>query len=134
MKNRKMTGSFTKPPGGGSALDELVVGLDAAVLVQDEDLQAGAGHVAATGGDHFPVEFDDVVEAACVVPRHEGERPRRDEFLVGAGHPRFECVVPAGFEGGGSEAQCGGGLLDLLGWLEDVGAVLGPQVMDGGAA
>jgi hypothetical protein len=60
--------------------------------------------------------------------------PGRDEFLVGAGHPRFERVVPAGFEGGGSEAQCGGGLLDLLGWLEDVGAVLGPQVMDGGAA
>ena len=83
------------------ALDELIVGFDAAVLVEDEDLQAGACYLAAAGGDHFPVEFDNVVEAVCVVTRLEGELPGRDEFLIGAGHPHFEFVVPVGFERGG---------------------------------
>src|SRR5262245_33314391 len=33
-----------------SALDELIVGLDAAILVEDEDLQAGSCRCAAVGG------------------------------------------------------------------------------------
>src|SRR6266571_6038135 len=85
-------------------------------------------------GDHVPVEFDDVAEAVGVVPRPEGEPAWCDEFLVGAGCPHFECVVPAGFEDRGTEAEPSGGLPDLLGWLEDVSAVFGPQGADGLAA
>src|SRR5262249_2297413 len=117
-----------------SALDELVVAGDAAVLVEDEDLQAGARRLAAAGGDHVPVELDDVAEAVCVAPRLEGELSGCAELLVGAGHLHLERIVPAGFEDGGGEAQLRRGLADLLRWLEDVGAVLGPQVADGLAA
>jgi hypothetical protein len=42
--------------------------------------------------------------------------------------------VPAGAENKGGKAQPGCGLPHLLGWLEDVGTVLGPQVVDGLAA
>src|SRR5215475_8525647 len=83
-----------------SALDELIVGLDAAILVEDEDLQAGSYRCAAVGGNHLPSEFDDVAKTVCVVPRLEGELPWGDEFLMGAGHPHFKFVVPAGFEDG----------------------------------
>src|SRR5215468_12118073 len=86
-----------------SGLDELIVGLDAAILVEDEDLQAGACRCAAVGGNHLPGEFDDVAKTVCVVLRLEGEVPWGDEFLVGAGDPHFEFVVPAGFEDGSGE-------------------------------
>jgi DNA-binding PadR family transcriptional regulator len=117
-----------------SALDELVIGLDAAVLVQDEDLQAGACHLAAVGRDHLPVECDHVAEAVRVVPRPERVPPGCDEFVVGAGHPDLEFLVPAGLENKRGKAQPGRGLPHLEGRLEDVGAVLGPQVVDGLAA
>ena len=42
--------------------------------------------------------------------------------------------MPAGAENKGGKAQSGRGLPHLLGWLEDVGTVLGPQVVDGLAA
>lgn len=58
-----------------SALDELIVGFDAAVLADHQDLQAGACHRAAADGNHFPVEFDNVVKTICVVPCLEGETP-----------------------------------------------------------
>jgi len=74
------------------------------------------------------------VEAVGVVPRLEDELPRRDELLVGAGDPDFEFVVPAGFERGGGEAQPGGGFAVFPGRLQDLGAVLGPQLVDGLAA
>src|SRR5262249_1944231 len=43
-------------------------------------------------------------------------------------------VVPAGFERGGGEAQPGGGFAVFPGRLQDLGAVLGPQLVDGLAA
>src|SRR5262249_6667442 len=88
---------------GVSALDELIVGLDAAILVEDENLQAGACRCAAVGGNHLPGELDDVAETVCVLSRLEGEVSRGDELLVSAGHPHFELVVPAGFEDGRGE-------------------------------
>jgi NAD(P)-dependent dehydrogenase (short-subunit alcohol dehydrogenase family) len=44
-------------PGAVSALDELIVGPDAAVLVEDEDLQAGACRLTAAGGGIKPGTF-----------------------------------------------------------------------------
>src|SRR5262249_37125578 len=122
------------PLAGGaarSALDELVVGLDAAVLVEDEAPQAGACHAAAAGRNHVPVELDHVVEAVGVVPRLEDELPRRDELLVGAGHPDFEFVVPAGFERGGGEAQPGGGFAVFPGRFQGFGALPLPPLLGG---
>src|SRR5215831_11232474 len=58
-----------------SALDELIVDLDATIVVEDEDLQADACRCAAVGGNHLPGEFDDVAKTVCVVPRLEGEFP-----------------------------------------------------------
>jgi len=54
--------------------------------------------------------------------------------VVRAGHPGLEFLVPAGAEDKGGKAQPGRGPPHLLGWLEDLGAVLGPQVVDGLAA
>ena len=68
-----------------SALDELIVGLDAAILVEDEDLQAGACHCAAVGGNHLPGELDNVAKTVCVISRLEAEFPGGDELLVGDG-------------------------------------------------
>ena len=42
--------------------------------------------------------------------------------------------MPTGAEDKGGKAQPRRGLPHLLGWLEDVGTVLGPQVVDGLAA
>jgi hypothetical protein len=81
-----------------SALDELIVGLDAVILVEDEDLRAGACRCAAVGGSDLPGEVDDVAKTASAVPRLEGEFPWGDEVLLGAGHPHVKFVVPAGFE------------------------------------
>src|SRR5207247_2342683 len=78
-----------------SALDELVIGCDAAVGVQDEDLQAGACYLAAVGRDHLPVEFDHVAEAVRVIPRPERVFPGCDEFVASAGHPGLALLVPA---------------------------------------
>nr|BFE85051.1 hypothetical protein GCM10020093_076520 [Planobispora longispora] len=71
------------------------------------------------------------MEADGVVLRPEDELPGSDELLIAAGHPDLDRVVPVGFEGGRAEAQPRGDLPDLLGRLEDVGAVLGPQLLDG---
>src|SRR5260370_35425536 len=77
-----------------SALNELIVGHDAALLVEDEDLQADACHFTAAGRDHFPVEFDDIAEAVGVVPKLERESPRRGEFLRARGYPDPEGLSP----------------------------------------
>jgi hypothetical protein len=55
-----------------SALDELVVALDATVGSEDEELDA---HRLAVSGDHLPVELDDVGDALDVVSSPEAERP-----------------------------------------------------------
>src|SRR5262249_8148501 len=67
-------------------------------------------------------------------PGPEPVPPGRDKLLVGAGHPDFERIVPLGLEDRVRKAKTGGGLPELLGRLEEVGAVLGPQVGDGLAA
>jgi hypothetical protein len=69
----------------GSAFDELVVRLDAVVIVKNENLQTRARRLATADGEHIPGEFDDVAEAAGVVARLEGEFTGCDEFLVGTG-------------------------------------------------
>src|SRR5689334_22358510 len=55
-------------------------------------------------------------------------------FVVRAGHPGLEFLVPAGAQDKGGKAQSGRCLPHLLGWLEDLGTVLGPQLVDGLAA
>jgi hypothetical protein len=57
-----------------SALDELVVALDATVGSEDEELEPDA-HRLAGSGDHLPVELDDVGDALDVVSSPEAERP-----------------------------------------------------------
>jgi hypothetical protein len=58
-----------------------VVAPDAPVRAEDEELEPDAGHLAV-GGNHLPVELDDVGDALDVVPPPEAEGSRGDELLV----------------------------------------------------
>jgi hypothetical protein len=82
---------------------------------------------------HLPPELDDVAEASGVVLRPERELSRRHELLVCAGHSGLQLAVAASLEGW-RDVQRRGGRLNLLGRLEYVERVLGPQRGDGATA
>src|SRR4051812_38225384 len=71
----------------------LVVGPDAALVVEHEDVEATSGHLLVRRGDHLPVEGRRAVMAGLVPCGPEAVRLRLHEALVGPGHAGGDFTV-----------------------------------------
>src|SRR5262245_46552895 len=110
--------------------DERVVALDPAVRGEDEEAEPDGGHRAVLG-DRLPVELDDVVEPVGVVAPAEAEPLGADPVLVGAGRAGLDLLMALCLEDRGqADPGLRGDLADLLRRLEDVPAVLRPELGD----
>src|SRR5579872_728134 len=73
--------------------DELIVGPDAALRIDDQEFQADGGHLVALATQHLPVKANDIAELARI--RH-GPKPVAviaHVLFVRAGDPLFELII-----------------------------------------
>src|SRR5262249_15191339 len=114
-----------------SAFDELIIQADAtAVRVEGNELESHRRHLSL-GGDHFPIELDDIAKANAVRSRPKRELSGCDELLIRSSDARFQFPMAAGLKDR-YDVQLARGFAGRLWRLQYMNRIFGPELSDAG--